>query len=62
MVGGDKSLIHLRYLHPQEALENLNRITGLKFSHWPESLVPASEKATAEPEIDDEAANEAGSA
>jgi hypothetical protein len=30
------------YLHrrvPQEALERLNRVTGLQFSNWPESLV-----------------------
>jgi hypothetical protein len=31
------------YLHrrlPQGALERLNRVTGLRFCNWPESLVP----------------------
>ncbi|UCJ16305.1 hypothetical protein K5Q02_21275 [Pseudomonas sp. MM211] len=34
-------------LHPRDsraALESLNRITGLRFSHWPESLVCVMEK------------------
>ncbi|AVK21034.1 hypothetical protein CSB90_1999 [Pseudomonas aeruginosa] len=43
----------------QAALERLNRITGLQFSSWPESLVPARsvsepspEKARDEPLLD----------
>ncbi|BAN50176.1 hypothetical protein [Metapseudomonas resinovorans] len=34
------TLIHLHERAPQRALEGLNRVTGLKFQHWPESLVP----------------------
>ena len=33
-------VVHLHERDPQEALERLNRITGLQFSQWPESLVP----------------------
>lgn len=33
-------VIHLHQRDPQEALERLNRITGLHFARWPESLVP----------------------
>ncbi|MCO6057195.1 hypothetical protein NG726_10980 [Pseudomonas sp. MOB-449] len=32
-------LIHLHERVPQRALDGLNRVTGLKFRHWPESLV-----------------------
>lgn len=32
-------VIHLHQRDPQEALERLNRITGLCFSSWPQSLV-----------------------
>lgn len=32
-------VIHLYQRDPQEALERLNRITGLRFSSWPQSLV-----------------------
>lgn len=38
-------VIHLYQRDPQEALERLNRITGLRFSSWPQSLVPAAEQA-----------------
>jgi hypothetical protein len=41
-------VIHLHRRDPQEALERLNRITGLHFARWPESLVPPPEPA-AEP-------------
>lgn len=41
-------VIHLHRRVPQEALERLNRITGLHFARWPESLVPPPEPA-AEP-------------
>lgn len=37
----DGQVIHLYQRAPQEALERLNRITGLRFARWPESLVPA---------------------
>lgn len=33
------AVVHLHRLDPQEALERLNRITGLQFAQWPESLV-----------------------
>ncbi|MGH8352699.1 MAG: hypothetical protein ACRERY_04130 [Pseudomonas sp.] len=33
-------VIHLHRRDPQEALARLNRITGLHFAHWPESLAP----------------------
>ncbi|TWC38663.1 hypothetical protein FBY03_106162 [Pseudomonas sp. SJZ079] len=35
----DRRVIYLYQRDPQEALERLNRITGLRFAHWPESLV-----------------------
>lgn len=35
-------LIHLHERVPQRALEGLNRVTGLKFRHWPQSLAPVS--------------------
>ncbi len=38
MSGAKDKVIHLHRRDPQEALERLNRITGLKFVHWPESL------------------------
>lgn len=36
------NVIYLYQRDPQEALERLNRITGLRFSCWPQSLVPPS--------------------
>lgn len=27
---------------PTQALDNLNRLTGLRFNHWPESLLERS--------------------
>lgn len=41
-------VIQLHRRVPQEALERLNRITGLHFARWPESLVAPPEPA-AEP-------------
>lgn len=43
-------LIHLHERAPQRALEGLNRVTGLKFRHWPESLVPLAEQDEVEGE------------
>ncbi|MBP8185957.1 MAG: hypothetical protein KAX95_08725 [Pseudomonas sp.] len=37
------NVIYLHQLDPQAALERLNRITGLRFSRWPQSLVPEQE-------------------
>ncbi len=34
------NVIALQHTHPEHALEGLNRITGLSFARWPESLVP----------------------
>lgn len=36
-------MLHAR--DSERALENLNRITGLRFSHWPESLVATAADA-----------------
>jgi hypothetical protein len=33
------TVIALQHTHPEHALEGLNRITGLNFARWPESLV-----------------------
>lgn len=34
------NLVQLHEHAPQRALDGLNRVTGLKFRHWPESLAP----------------------
>lgn len=34
-------VIYLHQLDPQAALERLNRLTGLQFTSWPQSLRPA---------------------
>jgi hypothetical protein len=55
-------VIHLYQRDPQEALERLNRITGLRFSSWPQSLVPLVEPAQ-DTQVDTEQAqaeNQAG--
>lgn len=41
----DRRVIYLYQRDPQKALEQLNRITGLRFAHWPESLVQAAGEA-----------------
>ncbi len=33
-------LVRLHERAPRRALEGLNRVTGLEFRHWPESLAP----------------------
>lgn len=35
-------LIQLHEHAPQQALEGLNRVTGLRFRYWPESLAPTA--------------------
>nr|WP_259651496.1 hypothetical protein [Pseudomonas sp. NCCP-436] len=35
----EKRVIYLHQRAPQEALTRLNRITGLSFARWPESLL-----------------------
>jgi hypothetical protein len=42
MTATNGKVIHLNQRDPQEALERLNRITGLRFSSWPQSLVNPS--------------------
>ncbi len=37
------NVIYLHQLDPQAALERLNRVTGLRFSRWPQSLLPMVE-------------------
>ena len=39
MTGKKTKVIHLHRRDPQEALTRLNRITGLHFARWPESLL-----------------------
>lgn len=56
-------VIHLYRRDPQQALERLNRITGLRFARWPESLVPLPEVAEGtEPPQPDECATQVGGA
>ncbi|WP_372867148.1 hypothetical protein [Pseudomonas sp.] len=43
-------LIYLHQRDPREALERLNRITGLNFARWPESLVSSLPEPEPEPE------------
>lgn len=40
MNNDQKKVVHLHQRDPLSALERLNRITGLQFSSWPESLLP----------------------
>lgn len=49
MTAKRSAVVHLHRLDPEEALERLNRITGLRFAQWPESLVqPAVDSAAEE--------------
>ena len=48
MTASKGKVIHLYLRDPQEALERLNRITGLRFSSWPQSLVPPRDTAEQE--------------
>ncbi|AGI25446.1 hypothetical protein H681_17895 [Pseudomonas sp. ATCC 13867] len=43
MNNDQKKVVHLHQRDPQSALERLNRITGLQFSSWPESLLPVAQ-------------------
>ena len=54
MTAKRSAVVHLHRLDPDEALERLNRITGLRFAQWPESLVrPAAEGAAGEDDVSD---------
>lgn len=46
-------VIHLHRRDPQEALERLNRITGLQFARWPESLLEHVVADNLQPDADD---------
>ncbi|MEN0108032.1 MAG: hypothetical protein AAGC84_16630 [Pseudomonas sp.] len=46
------TVVALQHSHPEQALEGLNRITGLTFARWPESLVPPTAAAVEEGETD----------
>lgn len=57
---GSAKVVHLHRRKPREALEHLNRVTGLGFSRWPESLVkycgqPAEDEAARMPVCEREA-------
>lgn len=57
-------VIYLHQRDPEEALERLNRITGLQFSRWPQSLcsdLPQASQASLEPCVDDRAAESTAS-
>ncbi len=52
------NVIHLQQWDPKQALERLNRLTGLRFAQWPESLLQQSVQAgTAGQDADDFAAS-----
>lgn len=36
-------VVSLKERRPKQALERLNRLTGLDFRHWPESLLDAGD-------------------
>lgn len=44
MTGRKDKVIHLHRRDPQGALTRLNRITGLHFARWPESLLTHAEQ------------------
>nr|WP_226945629.1 hypothetical protein [Pseudomonas sp. EggHat1] len=46
-------VIHLHRRDPQEALTRLNRITGLHFARWPESLLEHVAAENLQPDADD---------
>lgn len=40
-------ILRIEKRHPKTALENLNRLTGLEFEHWPESILECGEQVVA---------------
>ena len=46
------TVIALQHSHPEQALEGLNRITGLNFARWPESLVPPVAQVEPDAEVE----------
>ncbi|MBF5055605.1 hypothetical protein Y5W_00899 [Alcanivorax sp. 521-1] len=53
-------IIRVEKRHPETALENLNRLTGLDFQAWPESLLETGEDVVAD-NLDDPSRPEGGS-
>ncbi len=49
MDGKRSSILYLHQRAPDAALEALNRLTGLRFTQWPESLVVRDEGSTDAP-------------
>nr|WP_100546861.1 MULTISPECIES: hypothetical protein [unclassified Pseudomonas] len=49
---GKNRVIHLHRRDPQEALARLNRITGLEFARWPESLLEHVVAENLQPDAD----------
>ncbi|EZH82674.1 hypothetical protein AU05_06645 [Ectopseudomonas composti] len=49
---GKNKVIHLHRRDPQEALTRLNRITGLQFARWPESLLDHVAADNLQPDAD----------
>jgi hypothetical protein len=58
---GKNKVIHLHRRDPQEALTRLNRITGLRFARWPESLLEHVAADDLQHDADDSAAQPAPS-
>ena len=48
MNGAEDKVIHLRERDAEGALECLNRITGLRFARWPQSLAPLARQVGCE--------------
>jgi hypothetical protein len=48
MNSAEDKVIHLRERDAEGALERLNRITGLRFARWPQSLAPLARQAACE--------------
>ena len=48
MNSAEPKVIHLRERDAEGALERLNRITGLRFARWPQSLVPLARDVAVE--------------
>lgn len=53
-------VIYLHQLDPQAALERLNRLTGLQFTRWPQSLKPAVQDEWVAPRLAEVAASAEG--
>lgn len=50
---GQNKVVHLYRRDPEEALTRLNRITGLRFARWPESLLEHAISEDPQPEAAD---------